>query len=292
MADAAGTERQAQPNATTAAAQAGDRSAPAQPAAQTQREAPSGGATTPASTRDYEREYNELKSRYDEVAPKAERYKVLDDLGMEPAALREVAVWGRDLAAKVQRGELTISQARAEAADRQQQQADPFERFEEMAPREQAAALSQVVAQNIRQMLDSELKGLRTNIDGFTQQQNLQTQLFSQAWKLANKYGLDFDDVVSAATQRAGMSPLQLMEDAAERLASPKKQQELIEQKAAEIAALKIQEKENERVNELFPQARVPRFLVPANQRKSPAQERADRLEAFRILTTKRHNAA
>jgi len=250
---------------------------PATPAAGNAAAQPAAAASeaSAASGRNWEKDYGELEARYRDTEAKAKRWETI---GMEPEQTAQAIAWARETAAAIQRGDLTPKQAAAAVAA---QAEDPYAKWDELSPREQAALIRGDVTRELSTSVRGETEQLRKQFDEWTKGQGLQLQLAVQSLRLAQENGVPYDELVQQATEMASWSPQKLLQEALSSKVAPAKMKQEIERQVNERVAAKVAEMENEAAANLFPAARAPAWLSRTPDKKNALEKREERQRNF-----------
>lgn len=230
---------------------------------------PAASASGDSGGRNWEKDYGELEGRYKRYA----------DLG-DPDQLSQSLTWARQVAQAIQEGKLVPPSS---APQRQEApQADPYEKWDELTPREQAAIMRAELARDLSGTVKGEAETVRKQFEDFQRQQALQMQLAIQSLRLSQESGVPFDELVAEATRLAGATPQQLLQEALAAKVGPKKAEQERERIRQELLAEMKQQKENEAIDSLGGRRRVPGFLrlvQQADDKKTPMQRKNESTE-------------
>lgn len=237
--------------------------------------APAGGPADKPPTldtppaRNWEKDYGELEARH-------KRYETLrhpaENRALTAQEIEQALTWGKTVYQQIQSGELLPKSSMKPAAPAAPA-TDPYERWEELEPRQQAALLRSEMdarATDARKQIEEPLS---KRFDEFQRNQAQQQQLLLKViQQMIKEPSLDPTDVLTRATELAALPPEKLLERAVEMVTEPQRRERDIKQGvAAELARLK-QEEENKQVAILS--ARPGPHLVPRKE----SGTRGDRL--------------
>lgn len=217
-----------------------------QGAAQAQPTSEGGAAAQPA--RNWEQDYSQLEGRY----------KAYEKYGT-PEQIENAIRWaqyGADIKRRIDAGEYVSKADRAAAAQAAQgagqPATDPFDRWEELTPREQAKALRESLVGDIRkEVIDPFKQELRGQSAGITGEHHLLLTLVKQLIKNPN---LEPADVLAKATEVLTQTPEKALEHVVSSMLEPQNREKAIAdavKQAREEERAKIQqEKENEAIKQ------------------------------------------
>lgn len=202
---------------------------------------------------------DDLQARYDELNAKAKQW---EEFG-KPEDVREAIAWARQRAAEIQAGKLTYAQQQEQK--RQESTVDPFEKWDELDPRQQAALLREDARRAALSAREELLAELKKPLEESTRVAQTQQQIFMQAARLSAETGVPFDEAVQEATRLASLSTPELLKLAYENKLSPKRQQQLIDQKVQEALANAEQERERKEAEALLVRSGAKFFREPTS---------------------------
>lgn len=163
---------------------------------------------------DWPDRYNKLEGEY-------AQWKRLKDAGYTPEHLESVVRQAYEWDTEIKAGKLR----RAEAPAPKQPDlpaADPFEKWDDLDGRQQAALLRQVLAGDLTNSFKSDVEQIRTAIETNQKNVNTQQKLFQHAVELAiQNPGVPINEIVNEAMATASLSPEQLMERALQSRIAP-----------------------------------------------------------------------
>lgn len=236
------------------------------------------GAAPPA--RNWEKDYADLESRYKQY----EKYGKPEQIDAFVAQAQTNKQYLDKIAKDFEEGRITYAQAKQQADA--VQNADPFDGYENLEPREQANRLLTALKSEFGEFTKSELKKIQDEVK--TTGSNLSTQM-KLAWKLlqtarANP-DVDLDTIIQESTQAAGYTPEQIIDLIVEKQSAPKRQQQAIDEAVAKAKAEWQREQDAKKVP---PTTRTMPRLMPKEKPLSTAEKHDRQFNSF----TDRLNAA
>lgn len=193
----------------------------------------------------------------------------LASFGLTPEQTRETIEWARRAAQEIQSGKLRYGDQPPTAKDTAAPPADPFDGWDDLDARQQAARLRKMISEDLQTSLKPEVESVKSLLQNFTTTQGGQLQLAMQAMRLSQESGVPFDELIASATELASLSPQQLLQQALAAKASPGRHKQEIEQAVQRALADAKAEADKERVAGLT--ARISPRLLP-EQPKDPLE--------------------
>lgn len=233
------------------------------------------GAGAPA--RNWEKDYGELKARHD---PYESLRHPTENRSWTPQEINQTIDYARTIYQQIQAGQLVPKSAAPEKPAAPA--GDPFEKFDEMEPRQQAQFFQDRVLDAGRREL---IEPLNKRFDEFQRGQAQQQQLLLKViQQMVKDPTLDPTDILTKATELASLPPEKLLERAVEMVTEPQRRERDIKQAVEAELARRTQEEEKKAVALLT--TRPGPHLV-----KPKTGTRGDRLsEAFSKMVKKGDN--
>jgi hypothetical protein len=219
--------------------------------------------------RDWAKDYGELEGKY----------KSYESLGMGSDDLKKTVDWARTVYQQIQSGDLIPKTAAQQARESQTPQADPYDKWEDLNPREQADLLRRE-AREAAQAARKEIEGpFEQRFNDFTKNQGVQQKLFMQVvQQLVKDPSLDATEVLTKATELATLSPEKLLEFAINQASEPRNRKTAIEQAVQAELARRQQEDDKKRMGILTGRT-GPRLV--ADKSKNPRERRDGAIAAM-----------